>query len=78
MLSVEDRPIPEPTGSDVLVAVISAGLCGSDLRLGRDGVRGGRTAEGPILLGHEVVGTVVRHGPLAGGWPAPGTRVAAL
>lgn len=77
VLAVQERPIPEPVGGDVLVAVTRAGLCGSDLRLGRDGLRG-VADDGPVLLGHEVVGTVVAHGPRAGGHPPLGSRVAAL
>ncbi len=53
--------LPEPTievGTDVIVKVEKAGLCGSDLHpyLGREPVRFG------VIPGHEVVGTVVASG----------------
>ena len=53
--------IPEPTievGTDVVVKVERAGLCGSDLHpyLGREPVRFG------VIPGHEVIGTVVASG----------------
>ncbi|HTM02403.1 MAG TPA: alcohol dehydrogenase catalytic domain-containing protein [Vicinamibacterales bacterium] len=54
-----DYPKPSPSGTDVLVRVLTAGVCETDLQLikGYMGYRG--------VLGHEFVG-VAENGPLAG------------
>ncbi|GAA2884528.1 L-idonate 5-dehydrogenase [Streptomyces mexicanus] len=74
-LRVEDLPEPEPGPGQVLVAVRYGGVCGSDLHYWRHGGVGDFRLREPMVLGHEVVGTVVAHGPGATG-PAPGTPVA--
>ncbi len=74
-LRVEDLPEPEPGPGQVLVAVRYGGVCGSDLHYWRHGGVGDFRLREPMVLGHEVVGTVVAHGFGAGG-PAPGTPVA--
>jgi L-idonate 5-dehydrogenase len=53
----------------------SGGVCGSDLRYWRHGGVGDFRLEEPMVLGHEVVGTVVSCGEGASG-PPPGTPVA--
>ncbi len=52
-LDVRDVPEPEPASGDVLVAIESAGICGSDMHayLGHDERR-----PAPLILGHEVSG----------------------
>ncbi|MQA76900.1 MAG: alcohol dehydrogenase catalytic domain-containing protein [Streptosporangiales bacterium] len=78
---VEDVPIPAPGDGEVLVRVERAGLCGTDLEEYLEGPvlipvtrphprTGGRA---PIVLGHELVGTVVATTTHDG--PAVGTRV---
>ena len=57
---VESVPVPEPGPGQVLVAVERAGLCGSDLEEYRAGPVAIPAAAVPLILGHEVVGTVVR------------------
>ena len=50
-VGTEDRPVPNPGPGEVLLRVLSAGICGSDLHilpLARQGT----------VLGHEVAGTV--------------------
>lgn len=76
--------VPEPTAAPgcVVVEVVAASICGSDLAEYRDGplvipVRRphpltGRSA--PITLGHEWAGTVLAAGPGVEGWSA-GDRV---
>ena len=71
-----DLPTPEPTGTEVLLEVTHCGVCHSDLHLwegyydlgsaGRyDMVARGITM--PMVLGHEIVGRVVKAGPEAAG-----------
>lgn len=57
-LRVEDVPVPEIGGGDVLVRVAAAGICGSDI--GRVMVTG--TYHFPTIPGHEFAGTVVAVG----------------
>ncbi len=57
---LEERPMPEPKGSEVLLKVRAAGVCGTDLKI----VRGkNRRAKLPRVLGHEFAGEVVALGP---------------
>lgn len=79
---VEQVADPEPGPDEVLVAVELCGLCGTDLEEYSRGpvsvpvsVPNPLTgAAAPIVLGHEIVGTVVAHGANGNG-PAIGTRV---
>ncbi len=61
-LTMEELPEPEPADGEVLLDVGLAGICGSDLHpfKGHHGPR-----RPPLVLGHEVVGTV---GGLDGRW----------
>ena len=54
-LAVEELPEPEPGEDEVVLDVGLAGICGSDLHpfKGHHGPR-----RPPLVLGHEVVGTV--------------------
>jgi L-idonate 5-dehydrogenase len=74
-LRVEELAIPEPGPGQALVAVRYGGVCGSDLHYWRHGGVSDFRLKEPMLLGHEVVGTVVSYGPGASG-PAVGTAVA--
>ena len=69
---VVDVPRPEPGPGEVLLRVLAAGVCRTDLALLRSG---GTGLELPVTLGHEVVGEVMALGEGVGG-PAPGTVVA--
>jgi propanol-preferring alcohol dehydrogenase len=69
---VVDVPRPEPRPHEVLLRVLAAGVCRTDLDLLRSG--GSRLAL-PVTLGHEVVGEVVAHGEGVTS-PARGTVVA--
>ncbi|MET7572001.1 L-idonate 5-dehydrogenase [Streptomyces sp. NPDC005492] len=66
------RP-PEP--HEVVVSVAHGGICGSDLHYWRHGAVGESVLRAPMVLGHEVAGTVVRAASDGTG-PAVGTRVA--
>ena len=68
----EQVPVPIPTSSEVLIRVERTGLCGSDLEEFREGPVAITPGHGPIILGHEVVGTVA---VTADGGPPVGTRV---
>ena len=48
--------------SDVLVAVKSVGICGSDVHYWADGACGRFVVTDPIVMGHETSGTVVQVG----------------
>lgn len=54
--------VPEPGPTDVLVAVKSCGVCGSDIHYFEHGRIGGFVVEQPIILGHECAGEVVEVG----------------
>ncbi|QFR97563.1 alcohol dehydrogenase catalytic domain-containing protein [Streptomyces tsukubensis] len=66
---------PEAGPGEAVVAVAYGGVCGSDLHYWLHGGVGDFSLREPMVLGHEVVGTVVAYGEGAGG-PAPGTPVA--
>ncbi|WP_405782098.1 L-idonate 5-dehydrogenase [Streptomyces sp. NBC_00859] len=74
-LRVEDLPEPVAGPGQAVVAVRYGGVCGSDLHYWRHGGVGDFLLHEPMVLGHEVVGTVVSYGRGADG-PAPGTAVA--
>jgi len=71
-LELREQATPEPTGSEVLLRVLAAGVCHSDLHIweGVYDLGGGRqlklTDRGmtlPLTMGHETVGEVVAVGP---------------
>jgi (R,R)-butanediol dehydrogenase/meso-butanediol dehydrogenase/diacetyl reductase len=67
-VQLEERPVPEPRDHEALVQVRYCGLCGSDLE---EYLEGPVVARPPRVLGHEIVGVVVRpardgSGPAAG------------
>ncbi len=57
-LRVEDVERPEVAAGRVLVGIVYGGVCGSDLHYARDGRNGAYEIREPLVLGHEVVGTV--------------------
>ena len=71
-LELREQVTPEPTGSEVLLRVLAAGVCHSDLHFweGAYDLGGGKqlklTERGmtlPLTMGHETVGEVVAFGP---------------
>ncbi|MCF1597368.1 L-idonate 5-dehydrogenase [Streptomyces muensis] len=74
-LRVEELPVPVPGPGQALVAVRYGGVCGSDLHYWRHGGVGDFRLREPMLLGHEVVGTVLAYGEGTSG-PVAGTAVA--
>ncbi|HEX8488899.1 MAG TPA: L-idonate 5-dehydrogenase [Propionibacteriaceae bacterium] len=74
-LRVESRPVREPADDETVIQVAYGGICGSDLHYWTHGAAGESILRAPMVLGHEVVGTVVR-GAADGSGPVPGTAVA--
>ena len=84
-LQLNEQPTPQPAGSEVLLKVLAAGVCHSDLHLA-DGwfdLGGGkkmsladRGMKLPVTLGHENVGEVVAVGPDAKGVKVGDRRLA--
>ncbi len=76
--SVDDPPAVRP--GEVLLNVLSAGICGSDLHTFRHGRIGDTEVLEPLILGHEFSAVVREVGPGArdgfGNQLEPGTRVA--
>src|SRR5581483_2075549 len=75
-LRCNEGPTPQPKGSEVLLKVLAAGVCHSDLHLadGYFDLGGGKKMSLadrgmvlPVTLGHENVGEVVAVGPDAKG-----------
>jgi D-arabinose 1-dehydrogenase-like Zn-dependent alcohol dehydrogenase len=75
---MNERPTPQPAGTEILLKVLAAGVCHSDLHLadGYFDLGGGkrlslqdRGMKLPVTLGHENVGEVVAVGPEATGVP---------
>ncbi|WP_212912153.1 L-idonate 5-dehydrogenase [Streptomyces sp. TS71-3] len=74
-LRVEEVPAPVPAAGEAVVDIRYGGVCGSDLHYWREGGVGDFLLREPMVLGHEVVGTVAGYGPRASG-PEPGAPVA--
>lgn len=72
-LELRTRPLPVPSGRDVLVEVEACGVCRTDLHVVDGDVACPRL---PIVPGHEVVGVVVARGEQARLWPL-GARIGA-
>lgn len=53
---VEEMPIPKPGDDELLVRIESSGICGSDV------MEWYRLAKAPLVLGHEIAGTVAKAG----------------
>ncbi|MDM7991457.1 NAD(P)-dependent alcohol dehydrogenase [Arthrobacter sp. zg-Y877] len=62
LLSVDERPLPQPGPDEVLVRVAAVGVCGSDVHYFRHGRIGQFVVEEPLVLGHEASGTVAAVG----------------
>lgn len=74
-LRIEDVPVSAPAPDEAVVEVAYGGICGSDLHYWMHGAAGESVLRQPMVLGHEIVGTVlVAAGDGTG--PGPGTAVA--
>jgi L-iditol 2-dehydrogenase/L-idonate 5-dehydrogenase len=74
-LRIEHVPVPAPGPSEAVVEVAFGGICGSDLHYWLHGAAGESVLRAPMVLGHEIVGTVL-HAATDGSGPAAGTPVA--
>ncbi|MET7568508.1 L-idonate 5-dehydrogenase [Streptomyces sp. NPDC005492] len=74
-LRLEERPVPVPGPGEIAVDIRYGGICGSDLHYWRHGAVGEFRLREPLVLGHEIVGTVREAGPGTQA-PPPGTPVA--
>ncbi|KAK7105824.1 sorbitol dehydrogenase-like [Littorina saxatilis] len=74
-LRLEKIKLPDMGEHDVLLAVGSVGICGSDLKYWKSGQCGRFTVTQPMVIGHEASGTVVKAGPAVTNLK-PGDRVA--
>ena len=65
-MTLEERPVPKISPEQVLVKVHATGICGSDVAyyFGKSSV-GTETGKGPLVLGHELSGTVAALGDVA-------------
>jgi len=62
-VEVEERPVPRPGPGEVLVAIGSVGVCGSDVHYYEHGRIGPYVVDSPLVLGHEAGGTVAEVAP---------------
>ena len=62
-MKLEEKRIPEPADDELLVKVEACGFCGSDLAyyFGASSLET-KTGKGPLVLGHEFTGTVIKVG----------------
>ena len=74
-LRIEDRALAAPAPDAAVVEVRYGGICGSDLHYWLHGAAGESILKAPLVLGHEISGTVVR-AAADGTGPAAGTPVA--
>jgi len=57
-IQLESRPIPKPNPKEVLLAIKSVGICGSDVHYWTHGRIGDFIVKSPMVLGHESSGVV--------------------
>ncbi|MDQ0241690.1 L-idonate 5-dehydrogenase [Arthrobacter bambusae] len=74
-LRIEDIALVVPAPDQAVVEIAYGGICGSDLHYWLHGAAGESILKAPMVLGHEIVGTVVQQAADGSG-PAAGTPVA--
>jgi L-idonate 5-dehydrogenase len=74
-LRIQELPLPAPGPDEAVVEVAYGGICGSDLHYWLHGAAGESILKAPMVLGHEISGTVVR-AAADGTGPAAGAAVA--
>ncbi|MBB6406949.1 L-idonate 5-dehydrogenase [Arthrobacter sp. AZCC_0090] len=74
-LRIEDITLSAPAPNQAVVEIAYGGICGSDLHYWLHGAAGESILKAPLVLGHEIVGTVVQQAADGSG-PATGTAVA--
>ncbi|GAK51127.1 alcohol dehydrogenase GroES domain protein [Candidatus Moduliflexus flocculans] len=66
-LRVQEFPTPQCGDHEVLLKVSSALICGTDVRMFRHG-HAGVSADSPLILGHEISGTIAQVGKQVHGY----------
>jgi len=61
-LWMEDVPVPEVGGNDVLIKIQKAAICGTDIHIFNWDRWAQKTIKTPLVIGHEFVGTVEKIG----------------
>jgi len=61
-LRIEDRPVVDPSTDEVLVEIGAVGICGSDVHYYEHGRIGEHVVHGPMVIGHESAGVIVKVG----------------
>ncbi|RAX49959.1 L-idonate 5-dehydrogenase [Arthrobacter sp. AQ5-05] len=74
-LRVQTIEVPAPAAHEAQIAIAYGGICGSDLHYWSHGAAGESILKAPMILGHEIVGTVTV-AAADGTGPAAGTAVA--
>jgi threonine 3-dehydrogenase len=74
-LWLQEVPIPELRGDDVLIRVLKASICGTDVHIYNWDAWAQKTIPVPMTIGHEFVGVIDRVGDHVKGF-APGDLVA--
>ncbi|KAK6942381.1 Alcohol dehydrogenase, N-terminal [Dillenia turbinata] len=59
-IQIEDLQIPRPKAGELLIKTKACGVCHSDLHV----LKGELPFASPCVIGHEITGEVVEHGPL--------------
>ena len=62
-VSAREEPAPKIGPNESLVRVGAVGLCGSDLHWFTEGAIGDATLTRPLVLGHEIAGTIASENP---------------
>lgn len=73
-MRVQEYPTPEINDNEVLVKIKSAAICGTDVRMYRNGVKN-IDEEHPMIIGHEMAGVIEKVGKNVTAY-TPGMRVA--
>lgn len=60
-LRLEEIPVPEIGGDEILLKTEAAAICGTDIRMWKNGQKG-VDERNPLTLGHEFAGTIVKTG----------------
>ncbi|SNS94752.1 Threonine dehydrogenase [Noviherbaspirillum humi] len=58
-IELQEFPMPEIPVDGALMRVDVAGICGTDVKMFKQGL----TTGGPVIMGHENIGTIVKAGP---------------
>jgi len=74
-LRIEQIDLPAPAADEARIAIAYGGICGSDLHYWSHGAAGESILKAPMVLGHEIVGTVIQ-AAADGSGPGAGSKVA--